>query len=185
MRLKYSPIICYSILHFLNFATIMIVTIKDLREGINEFEQTVLSTHYDLAESHFYPNTISLKVFVDKLENMFRFKISILTEGVFPCDRCLKAYHREVRETIEQIYQLGESELDSDEIEILPGNSKEIDISKAIHDVFVLNRPIKLLCRDDCAGLCTNCGADLNKQKCSCQRDSIDPRLENLKTLLK
>jgi uncharacterized protein len=163
----------------------MIVTIKDLREGINEFEQTILSSNYDLPESNFYPNPISLKVFVDKLENMFRFKISILTEGVFSCDRCLKSYHREVRETIEQIYQLGESDLDSDEIEILLGNSKEIDIGKAIHDVFVLNRPIKLLCRDDCTGLCANCGTDLNKQKCSCQRDSIDPRLENLKTLLK
>jgi uncharacterized protein len=163
----------------------MIIAIKDLQEGINEFEQTVLSGNYDLPESYFYPNPISLKVFVDKLENMFRFKISILTEGVFSCDLCLKPYHCEVRETIEQIYQLGESDLDSDEIEILPGNSKEIDISKAIHDVFVLNRPIKLLCRDDCKGLCANCGADLNKQKCSCQRDFIDPRLENLKTLLK
>ena len=92
----------------------MIVTIKDLREGINEFEQTVLSSNYDLPESHFYPNPLSLKVFIDKLENMFRFKISILTKGVFACDRCLKAYHREVKETIEQIYQLGESELGSD-----------------------------------------------------------------------
>ena len=163
----------------------MIITIKDLHEGINEFEQTVLSGSYDLPESQFYPNPISLRVFVDKLENIFRFKISILTEGVFACDRCLKTYHREVRETIEQIYQLGESDLGSDEVEILPANSKEIDIGKAIHDLFVLNRPIKLLCLEDCKGLCSNCGADLNTQECRCQRDSVDPRLEKLKTLLK
>jgi uncharacterized protein len=116
---------------------------------------------------------------------LFRFKISISTNAVFSCDRCLEIYKQGFNETIEQLYQLGHSELDSDEIEILPDNSKEIDISQTIHDVFILNRPIQLLCKKDCRGLCVNCGVNLNKKSCNCQQNELDPRFEKLKSLLK
>jgi uncharacterized metal-binding protein YceD (DUF177 family) len=159
----------------------MIIAIKDLSEGINEFEQIVPSENYKLPESEFYPNSLTLKIFVDRLENLFRFK----TDAVFSCDRCLETYKHGFNETIEHLYQLGHSELDSDEIEILPENSKEIDISQTIHDAFILNRPIQLLCKKDCKGLCVNCGVNLNKKSCNCQQDEIDPRFEKLKLLLK
>ena len=163
----------------------MIIDIKDLKEGINEFEEVVPSENYKLQEREFYPNPISLKIFVDRLESLFRFKISVSTESVFSCDRCLEKFKTDFDETIEHLYQLGHSELDSDEIEYLPDSSKEIDISKPIQDAFVLNRPIQLLCKKDCKGLCLNCGVNLNKKSCNCQQDEIDPRFEKLKSLLK
>jgi len=163
----------------------MIISIKDLSEGINEFEETVPSEDYKLPESDFYPNQLQLRVFVDRIDSLFRFKISVDTEAVFSCDRCLENYKHNFNETIEQLYQLGHSELDSDEIEILPENSKEIDISKTIHDVFILNRPIQMLCSETCKGLCVNCGINLNQKTCDCQKENIDPRLEKLKSLLK
>jgi uncharacterized protein len=163
----------------------MIISIKDLSEGINEFEEIVPSEIYELSESKFYPNQLQLTVFVDKIDNLFRFKISVKTEAVFSCDRCLESYKHNFNETIEQLYQLGHSELDSDEIEILPENSKEIDISKTIYDVFILNRPIRLLCSESCKGLCINCGINLNIKTCDCHKENIDPRFEKLKSLLK
>jgi len=163
----------------------MIIAIKDLSEGINEFEQVVPSESYNLPESEFYPNSLALKIFADRLENLFRFKISVSTDAVFSCDRCLENYKFNYNETIEQLYQLGHSELDSDEIEILPENSKEIDISKAIYDVLILNRPIQLICSKNCRGLCVNCGVNLNNKSCKCLQDSTDPRFEKLKSLLK
>ena len=163
----------------------MIIAIKDLKEGINEFEEIVPSEKYDLNESEFYPNSLSLKIFVDRLESLFRFKISASTEAVFSCDRCLENYKSGFNGNIEHLFQLGHSELDSDEIEYLPNNSKEIDLSKTIQDVFILNRPIQLLCKKKCKGLCISCGVDLNKKSCNCQEDNIDPRFEKLKSLLK
>ena len=163
----------------------MILVIKDLNEGITEFDRTVPSENYDLAEKNFYPNSLNLKIYVDKLESLFRLKISVSTKAAYNCDRCLECFDLDFNTNIEQIYQLGHSDLDSDEIEILPENSKEIDISKAIYDSFVINRPIQLLCRDECKGLCVNCGTSLNHQTCDCQQEKIDPRLEKLKNLLK
>jgi len=163
----------------------MIIAIKDLKEGINEFEKIVPSENYKLQESEFYPNSISLKIFVDRLESLFRFKISVSTESVFCCDRCLENYKIDFDETIEHFYQLGHSELDSDEIEYLPDNSQEIDISRVIQEVFVLNRPFQMLCKKNCKGLCVSCGVDLNKKSCNCHKSDVDPRFEKLKSLLK
>jgi DUF177 domain-containing protein len=163
----------------------MVITIRDIKEGINEFERIVPSKNYDLPEQDFYPDLLSLKIFVDRLENLFRIKISVSTNAVYSCDRCLEPYKSRFNETIEQLYRLGHDDLESDEIEYLPVNSKEIDISKSIHDVFVLYRPMQLLCREDCKGLCVNCGVNLNKESCDCQKTEIDPRFEKLKSLLK
>ena len=163
----------------------MIVAIKDLKEGINEFEEIVPSKNYKLPESEYYPNSITLKIYVDRLENLFRFKISISTVAIISCDRCLENFKSDFNETIEHLYQLGHSDLDSDEIEYLQDNSKEIDISNTICDLFILNRPIQALCKKDCKGLCVNCGADLNKKSCDCDQHNIDPRFEKLKSLLK
>jgi uncharacterized protein len=43
-----------------------------------------------------------------------------------------------------------------------------IDLTQMLEDNVVVNLPIKLLCREDCAGLCSQCGADLNKGSCKC-----------------
>jgi uncharacterized protein len=163
----------------------MKIAIRDLSEGINELEEEIPSDNYNLPESDFYPDPLFLKIFVDRIDDLFRFKISVETEAVFYCDRCLDTYKSKFDETIEQLYQLGHSELDSDEIEILPENSKEIDITKTIHDVFIVNRPMQLLCDQNCKGLCVNCGINLNNKSCDCQDENVDPRLEKLKSLLK
>ena len=52
-----------------------------------------------------------------------------------------------------------------------------------IRTVFVLNMDSKLLCKDDCKGLCCRCGKNLNEEACTCQKE-IDPRLAALKQLL-
>ncbi|MBN1297720.1 DUF177 domain-containing protein, partial [bacterium] len=59
-----------------------------------------------------------------------------------------------------------------------------IDICRVIAEQIVLQIPMKTLCSDDCKGLCSRCGADLNAGTCGCDRDSVDPRLAKLKDLL-
>ena len=49
-------------------------------------------------------------------------------------------------------------------------------------DIF-LSLPTKILCSEDCKGLCPKCGVNLNLGKCSCKKE-IDPRLAALKELL-
>ena len=163
----------------------MNVAIIDLYEGINEFEYEVPPQNYDLAEVGSFSGPIRLKIFVDRLENLYRFKISASADIEFTCDRCLEPFLSHVNAMIEQIYHLGVDDIGSDEIIILPGNSREINITEAIEESIVLNRKIKQLCKVDCKGLCSNCGINLNLKNCDCHLENVDPRLEKLKSLLK
>ena len=59
-----------------------------------------------------------------------------------------------------------------------------IDIDRALVEDLLLEFPTKLLCNDDCKGLCPKCGKNLNKESCDCaSKKEIDPRLAILQTL--
>ena len=46
---------------------------------------------------------------------------------------------------------------------------KMIDLTPAVQRNLLLNLPMKILCKADCAGLCPKCGHDLNKGACDCE----------------
>ena len=53
----------------------------------------------------------------------------------------------------------------------------ELDIDRLIYDEILVNWPTKVLCKDDCKGICPVCGQNLNQQDCGCDRQVIDPRM--------
>jgi uncharacterized protein len=164
----------------------MKIYIHDLADGLHEFTRETSSKDLELVNKEFYPNTIYLNIIVDKIQSLFRFKIGLKSKVKYICDRCLDEYESYFEEEIEQIYQIGHSELDvDDEIVIMPEGTREIDMGKALEDAFLLSRPIKLLCQPECKGLCSKCGKNLNLGKCDCIFDEIDPRLQKLKMFLK
>lgn len=60
-----------------------------------------------------------------------------------------------------------------------------INLSDALYQYASLSIPMKILCRDDCAGICQSCGQNLNKGKCNCETPSHDPRWSKLIALRK
>jgi uncharacterized protein len=163
----------------------MKIYIADLHDGINEFDFEIPAGSIELYNRDFYPETIFLHLYIDRMENLYRFKFNLKTNARYTCDRCLEEFESKFNEQSEQLYQLGHSDLDSDEdIQILPENTREIDITKAIQDAFLMSRPIQVLCRADCKGLCPHCGTNLNKGSCNCNETKIDPRLLKLKSFL-
>ena len=160
--------------------------IRNLKEGISEFHEENRALDFNLPDHEIYPNTIALDLIVDRLDNIYRIKLRLNTRARYTCDRCLDEFDATFDETGEQIFQLGAGKLDADdEVEFLPEDTIEIDISPVIREIFLVGRPMKLLCRDNCKGLCAHCGINLNDGNCSCTTDKIDPRLAKLKTLLK
>ena len=59
----------------------------------------------------------------------------------------------------------------------------ELDLGAVLWEQFVLALPVKPLCSENCLGICPQCGANLNKDACGCDRSSLDPRLEVLRRL--
>ncbi|MFC1993095.1 DUF177 domain-containing protein [Chloroflexota bacterium] len=56
-----------------------------------------------------------------------------------------------------------------------------IDLTDAIRQYVEMAVPMKPLCREDCAGLCSQCGHNLNQGSCDCSHEETDPRLSALR----
>ena len=83
------------------------------------------------------------------------------------------------------IYNLPQTEEFKDEddlIQVAPGD-RYVDLTKLIKDAILLDLPVKIVCTEDCQGLCAQCGTNLNKGECDCTDDSIDPRWAKLKEI--
>lgn len=97
------------------------------------------------------------------------------------CDRCGKVFTLEkeipCRCMLAESLENGES----DEIELLEDG--KADLGDLARTAFILGMDTKTLCSEDCKGLCSRCGADLNLGPCSCKKE-IDPRLAVLAKLL-
>ncbi|MEA3364296.1 MAG: DUF177 domain-containing protein, partial [Candidatus Hydrogenedentes bacterium] len=98
------------------------------------------------------------------------------------CDRCLKeievpfnfdvlwSFERgTASQFIESVSEYGEHDLVEDESETVLFDGSEIDLALQAWEELVLSAPSKTLCKEDCAGLCPYCGADLNTTTCSCR----------------
>ena len=59
-----------------------------------------------------------------------------------------------------------------------------LDVDEQLLEMLTLEFPAKILCRDDCAGLCPQCGKNKNEGPCSCNDKETDPRLAPLAALL-
>ena len=99
------------------------------------------------------------------------------------CDRCAAEFDRDLEIPIDAVLvtELANEENEDEWVFTLEGDSADLD--DIVRTVFVLNMDSKLLCSDDCQGLCCRCGKNLNEGPCSCEKE-IDPRLAALKQLL-
>jgi uncharacterized protein len=73
-------------------------------------------------------------------------------------------------------------EVAEDDIDLFPYEGEYVDLEPLFREEFVLAIPYAPLCREDCKGLCPQCGIDLNSGTCKCEKP-IDPRLAALKGL--
>lgn len=99
------------------------------------------------------------------------------------CDRCAAPFDREIRFPLDLVLVTELSNEESEDEWVFPLEGDSADLDDIIRTVFVLNLDSKLLCKEDCKGLCHKCGKNLNAGPCDCQKE-LDPRFAALKQLL-
>jgi uncharacterized protein len=77
---------------------------------------------------------------------------------------------------------LSGTEIAADDLDVFPYDGEIVDLEPLIREHFVLAVPYAPLCRDDCKGLCPQCGVDRNVEACACEPPP-DPRFAALKGL--
>lgn len=106
------------------------------------------------------------------------------------CDRCLNPVIVPVDTDFDVIYipasddALDENlELQKDDLNFSVFEEGAIDIDELVREQVLLAMPSRLLCREECRGLCPTCGVDLNADTCPCGRKEVDPRWSALRDL--
>lgn len=120
----------------------------------------------------------------------------ILVQGRFStrlpseCGRCLEPFDRPASVAFEEEFFptidiiTGERAPRPDDRDAFLINANHIlDLAPTIREYLLLNEPMNPICRPDCAGLCPECGQNLNQQPCPCAPRSADPRLAALEAL--
>lgn len=94
-----------------------------------------------------------------------------------PCDRCLSdvAHHFEIE--IDQKMNVEERDDNEDLDDVSYINEYQLDIDMLVYEEVSLRIPMKNLCKDDCKGICSVCGCNLNLKECNCNRKVPDPRM--------
>lgn len=115
---------------------------------------------------------------------------SLLMEGNFSltllmtCDRCLQDVT--VPLTVEFSHQVNSPEKEKDtqeEEEQSFMSGYELDVDVLINNEILINMPVKVLCREDCKGICPVCGKNQNDGECGCDTFVPDPRMAAIKDI--
>jgi uncharacterized protein len=134
----------------------------------------------------YYPGSARLVADVERIGKDLKVSLFLNTEGEYQCDRCLVTYKAVLENKLEQMFHFGSGGLaDSEEVIALPGDLIELDLRQMQNEIVVLNHPLKMLCKEDCKGICPDCGADLNIEACRCGEAKVDPRWDELKKLIR
>ena len=102
------------------------------------------------------------------------------------CARCAESYEFELSTPLDFVLlprdgRWTEEELEAQDVDSYDG--EEIDLSPLVRERVLLSLPTLPLCREDCRGLCSRCGTNLNTDPCGCVSEQGDPRLAVLRSL--
>lgn len=162
------------------------INISKLSEGIYDYSLQTEPSQLLLGDAFTSPVSVNIKL--DKSSTQIYLKTEISLNGNFTCDRCLIDFTSNILTSADIVYMFEARSLKSDplnDIQILSPDTNYIDISEDVRQYILLAIPIKILCSENCRGLCPSCGIDLNQSQCKCQNDTYDPRWEALSRIIK
>lgn len=134
------------------------------------------------------PLAVELRYSRSAADLFFDGRVSGELSGV--CGRCLEDYRFQMDHDFDFVLipdpaKSGRKSgsLHRDDLGLSSYSGDEIDVTPLIVEQVILALPTQPLCSEDCRGLCSHCGINLNRESCACQSASGDPRLAVLKTL--
>jgi uncharacterized protein len=126
------------------------------------------------------PNPAPAELTVTRASSGTVLELTFVVSLEGPCFRCLQDADLRLSLDLRE-YEAAKPEGDEEQTEYLADD--RLDLSAWAHDAIALALPDKILCRDDCAGLCPVCGKDLNVEPHEHVEEVVDPRWAKLSEL--
>ena len=136
-------------------------------------------------ETEFYKNKICGRISVEKDATGYHLRGKLNVHFKLNCDRCLDNFRKE-KEIHFNMILTNERELlsnDSADVIFFPIEQNEVDLNPYFREHIYLEQQLKNICKDDCIGLCSYCGTNLNDRTCNCLEERKDNPWDALKNL--
>lgn len=152
----------------------MKLDLTDLKEGITVFnlEEEAKDLGFDGKDELQFKGPIVSDIEVDNMKIKVVVKGDIKAKAILNCSRCLGKFNYEINTKFDLIYAKdavlkdGEVRKEYLDEQALTGNI--INLDDDIRQTVILALPLQYLCKENCKGLCPNCGKNLNREKCNC-----------------
>lgn len=116
-----------------------------------------------------------------------RLQGTVTARAEVECDRCLKTVAVPIETDFDVTYipavdyeRAATAELQEEDLSVSVFDGEAIDIDDLVREQVLLALPPRMLCGEECRGLCPVCGADRNQSDCACAPKEIDPRWAGL-----
>jgi uncharacterized protein len=102
---------------------------------------------------------------------------------VVPCSRCLEPVKLEISIPIRLLLSPSDKVKDDEDVDHETYVGEEVDLDEYLMEQIAMSLPVKVVCDEECKGLCPKCGINLNDYTCDCEKEWVDPRFAALKNL--
>ena len=158
---------------------------QQLREGIGSVRR------YEINEvgDNGFPTRGELQLLRTNRSILVRGKLETNAREV--CSRCLEEFDYPLSLDIEEEYILTRDPVSGQPLNpptesgiFTIDENNVLDLDEAVRQYTLLEQPMKPICKEDCAGLCPQCGHNLNYGKCDCRQAHVDSSWDRLQELL-
>ncbi|MFZ1700426.1 MAG: DUF177 domain-containing protein [Pyrinomonadaceae bacterium] len=168
----------------------MIIDLDSVGKLSKMVEAAFAADEIDLDGGAMLTGLVNLKAEITRDGTRTEVQGTIKADSTVRCTRCLERISMPFDIAFDDIFVDSSEEDTQDDAEVNIENLDEslltegqIDLREVVREQLLLAIPEQIFCREDCQGLCPQCGGNRNLIDCSCEKDEIDPRWAALKNL--
>lgn len=154
----------------------MILELKDVLvtpDAVAEFSFPMDLSHFTLYDQKPIPQPVKVEGMVKNRGGALELTAQLSTTLTLQCDRCLTPFTQEKTVKLESLVADHLEDEENEEIILLDGTC--LNLEEVASVAFILEMDTKMLCSDQCEGLCPSCGVNLNAESCVCTAKNDSP----------
>ena len=168
----------------------MVFDIEEISDGGLNFSLLLNKDQLEIDQAGLSVNVdIAVSGSLTRVGDDVYLKGKVMTDVVASCSRCLDKLSCPIDSDLKSHFvspdryiSAREVELHASDIDTEVYENQQIDLTQSVRDGILLAVPVICLCKENCKGICSQCGKNLNQGLCKCSNESfVDPRLEALR----
>lgn len=166
---------------------VFMVDLRGLSEGRYRMVLSESGSSLELPDEQLVISSdVVVELTLDRTGSLITARGAIAAAPTLVCARCLESFEYDMTASFDAVIRMGRNDFRLEDEEDTPVEFGDnwVSFAPSVREALILAIPMKPLCREECRGLCQECGMNLNISHCDCLQNVTDPRWNTLKTLL-